>query len=98
MTKKKQQLPTWLKSALISIIVIPIIAFSWQNIQAIWASPQKLEDVSTKVEKQQSALDQVATLVVEQKSRQDKQEAVSDAQLNALKAQLELVAELKRKK
>lgn len=90
--------PVWLKNALIGIIIVPILAFSWHNIQAIWASPEKLESVSKQVEKHETAQETLARLVVEQQSRLDKQEAVYQANLESTKEQLNLIAELKGRK
>jgi len=81
----------WMKGTLLGVIVVPMIAFSWGNIQAIWANPEKTEEIAKKIEKQESSLEQVSALLLEQKIRQEKHEAVTSAQL-------ELIAEMKKKK
>lgn len=88
---------SWIKGALISVIVLPILIFSWHNIQSIWAAPEKLDSVDKKLTKQETALEQIAKLSVEQQGRIEKDEAVRVAEINALNKQLELIAELKKK-
>ena len=97
MKKKKFTFPTWLKGALISVIIIPIIAFSWHNIQSIWASPEKIEGIEKKVNKHETSEEKIEKLIIEQQARIDKQETVSALQVEALREQLKLVAELKKK-
>jgi len=101
MKKKQNKLEPylkWWKQVAISIIVIPALAFSWKNIQLIWASPEKVEEVAKKVDKHETAQEQLARLVIEQQARMDKQEAVNNLQVEAMKEQLALVAELKKGK
>ena len=95
----------WIIGAFLSVIVMPILVFSWGNIRAIWAAPQKVEEVKVEVktvkvqlEDQNDAQKQIAQLVVEQQHRQDKQEAVYNAQIKAIDKQIELIAEIKKKK
>ena len=95
---KKLTLPPWVKGAGISIIILPILAFSWHNIQAIWAAPAKVESIEKKVNDQDTVQGQLSKLVVEQQARMDKNEAVYAAQLESTKEQLQLIAELKKKK
>lgn len=89
---------TWIKATIISIVVIPALIFSWQNIMDIWAGPEKIAVVSKKVDTQSNVQDQLSKLVVEQQARIDKNEAVYQANLESTKEQLTLIAELKRKK
>lgn len=88
----------WLYTALAGVVLTPIIAFSWKNIQAVWATPEKLSSVESKVEKQATAQDQIAKLVVEQQARIEKNEAVYQANLESTKEQLQLIADLKKRK
>lgn len=88
----------WLIGIGSTVILTPILVLSWGNIQAIWANPAKTEDLAKKVEKHSVAQEQIAQLVLEQKARIDKDDAVTQAQLQAVKEQLVLIAELKKKK
>lgn len=88
----------WLIGIVSTLVVLPILVFSRDRICQVWASPTEIKEVKNKVEKQSTALEQIAQLSLEQKSRMDKSEAVSDVQIKALQAQLELVSELKKKR
>ncbi len=88
----------WVLTALAGIIITPILAFSWSNLAALWAAPEKVAEVAQKVEKQASSLEQISALYLEQKTRQE-----TEVQLNALRDQnlhdqLALLAELKKKR
>lgn len=99
MAKKKESgVKKWIVGAGLSIVVIPILTFSWHNIQCIWASPEAIDKVSKKVDKQESSQEQVAHLLLEEKARNDKQDAVYEAQMQSVKEQLKLIAELKGRK
>ncbi len=87
----------WLYAVLAGIIITPILAFSWQNIVSLWAAPEKIAEVAKKQEKQASSLEQIAQLSMENKNRQDKEEAISNLQIQALKDQLVLISDLKKK-
>lgn len=88
----------WAIGVGLSIVVVPALALSWKNIQLIWASPDKLEKVEKAVDKQMTSLEQIAKLALEEKSRNDKQEAVYQAQMDSVQKQLELIAEIKKEK
>lgn len=88
----------WLIGAASSIILMPILVFSWGNIRAIWANPAKTEALEDRVEKHGAAQEQIAKLVLEQQARIDKDDAVTKVQLEAMKEQMTLLAELKKKK
>ena len=81
----------WIIGVVSSVILMPIIVFSWGNIQAIWAGPEKTEKIEKALEEQEESLEQVADLLLEQKNRQEKHEAV-------FAAQLELIADMKRRR
>lgn len=100
MKKKKgfEQYTKWWKQVVISIVVIPAFALSWKNIQLIWASPEKLDSVGKKVDKHETSQEQLTRLMLEQQARLDKDDAVTKAQLDAVKEQLKLIAELRSKK
>jgi len=93
----KFKFPSWTKGALISVIVMPMLVFSWNNIKGIWAAPAKLDKVSGTVETHEETQDKLSKLILEQQTRLDKAEAVTDVQINALTEQLKLIAELKKK-
>ena len=95
---KKLVLPSWVKGAGISIIILPILAFSWRNIQDIWAAPKEVSNIKKQVDEQDDVQEQLSKLVVEQQARMDKNEAVYAAQLESTKEQLQLIAELKKSK
>lgn len=88
----------WFKMVVLPVIIMPIVVLSWKNITLIWAAPEKLNEVVQQVDKQQTAQEQVAQLILEEKSRNDKQDAVYQAQMASVKEQLKLIAELKGKK
>ena len=98
--KKKQsfQLPKWLTGALISVIIIPIIAFSWKNIQSIWAAPDKIEKVEKKVISHDEVQTQLSRLVLEQSSRIETNEKLDELRAKNAHEQLQLISELKKKK
>lgn len=87
----------WVIGIISSVIIIPSLVLGWKNIQAVWAAPDSIKSVQEKVDKTYTAQEQIAQMVIEQKSRQDKQEAISNLQVQALKEQLSLVSELKKK-
>lgn len=95
---KKLTLPPWVKGAGISIIILPILAFSWRNIQDIWAAPKEVSSIKKHVEEQDTIQEQLSKLVVEQEARIEKNEAVYEAQMQSTREQLQLIAELKKKK
>lgn len=88
----------WVIGIVSSIIIIPILTFGWKNVQAVWASPEKLEKVEAKVDKAETAQEAISRLLLEQQARMDKNEAVYQANLESTKEQLALIADLKRKK
>ena len=88
----------WLIGVGSSVILMPILIFSWGNIRGIWAAPSKVESLEARVEKDSAHQEQIAQLVLEQKARMDKDDAVTQVQLQAMKEQLSLISELKKKK
>lgn len=88
----------WIRNTLLGIILVPIIAFSWSNIQAIWASPAKVADVEKKVEKHAEVQEQLSKLVIEQQARIDRDEQIAKLQVESIKESIALIAELKDKK
>jgi len=88
----------WIVGILTSVIIIPVCVANWKNIQSIWALPDKTEKIEKKVNVQEDATEQISKLVLEQKVRMDAQEMVTKLQVEALKEQLNLVAELKKQK
>lgn len=81
-----------------SVIILPTLVFSWKNIQAVWATPEKLETVSKKVEKNDETQAQLTALIVEQKARIEKNEALDDLRAKNAQEQLQIIAELKKSK
>ena len=75
-----------------------MIAFNWGWVQRVWATPTTVDEVYKTQTKQASSLEQIAQMTLENKNRQDKQEAISELHITALKEQLSLVAELKKKR
>jgi len=88
----------WLIGAVCSIIIIPALAMSWKNAQLVWAAPEKVTSIENKLQKQAETQEQLSQLAFEQKARMDKQEAISSLQIEALKEQLSIVSELKKRK
>lgn len=88
----------WVIGIVTSIVVLPSLAFGWKNIKEVWAGPEKLTKVESRVAEQETSQEYISKLVIEQQARMDKQEAVSNLQVEALKEQLALVAELKKGK
>lgn len=88
----------WLVGILTSVIIIPVCVANWKNIQSVWALPEKTQKIEAKVDEQEDATEQISKLVLEQKTRMDNQEMVNKLQVEALKEQLSLVAELKKHK
>lgn len=81
----------------ISVLVVPTLIFGRDRISYLWAAPEKISTIEKKVDKSEEIQKQLSELVIKESARQDKQEAVSNAQIDALKAQLELIAQLKKK-
>lgn len=95
----------WWKQVALSIIVIPILAMSWKQIQLVWANPDKTMILEKKVDKHETAKEQFEKLIVNLDNRVDKAEAVYAVQIQALEKQIEaqqglveVVAKLKEKK
>ena len=88
----------YLTGTLLAVIITPIIVFSWGNVRAIWAGPEETKEIKQKVEKQGNSLEQISSLYLEQKTRQDTQEALNELREQNLKEQLMLIAELKKKR
>lgn len=88
-----------------SVIILPTLIFGWKNINALWASPEKVEKIEKKVDKQDEVQTQLTKLIVEQNARMDKQEAISNLQVKALEQQIQsskeqvaLIADIKKYK
>jgi len=88
-----------------SVILVPALVFGWKNIQAVWAAPESIKTVDTKVDKTKAELDkayetnqQLTKLVLEQNARIEKNEALDDLRAKNQSEQLALIAELKKKK
>lgn len=88
----------WFKMIVIPVILMPAVVMSWKNITLIWASPEKVAGIEKKVEKQESAQEKVAALLLKEEARNDKQEALYKVQMESMKEQLTLIAQLKEKK
>lgn len=88
----------WLITVLAGIIVTPILAFSWGNIASLWAAPQKISKIEEVVAKQQESQDKLTEFMKQQEAELDKTQAVQEAQLESVKEQLSLIAELKKGK
>ena len=88
----------WFKMIVIPVILMPAVVMSWKNITLIWASPEKLSTVEKKVDKQETAQEQVAALLLKEEARNDKQEALYKVQMESMKEQLKLIADLKRER
>ena len=88
----------WTLTAIASIVIMPIIAFSWSNLRSIWAAPEKVENISKQVDSHESHLEKISSLYLEQKARQDTQERLNELREQNLKEQLMLIVELKKKK
>lgn len=95
----------WIIGIVSSVIIVPAIAFQWKHIQDVYATPEKVATVEKKVVKTETTQEQLTKLVAEQnerlkdyEARQDKADAINELQVQAMKEQLTLVAELKKKK
>ena len=60
-----------------TVIIVPAIAFSWHNIQKIWAAPQKIETVEEAVKENAMIQRQLTDI----SQRQQTQIEVHDAEL-----------------
>lgn len=87
----------WAIGVGLSVVVVPAISMNWKHVQNLWASPEKVESLDKKVMTHEEIQDNLAKLVMEQQARQDKDDAVTKAQLDAVREQLSLIAELKKK-
>jgi len=88
----------WVIGVILSIVVIPTLALSWHNIQAIWANPEVTQKIEKKVMTHEEVQQKLSYLLVEQQARLDKQEEIDKLQVDSLREQLQLVVELKRGK
>ena len=95
----------WVIGIVSSIIIIPCLTLGWKNMQAVWAAPDSIKAVDTKVDKTKAEVDkandtnnQLTRLILEQQARMDKSEAVYQANLQSTREQLQLIAEIKRGK
>lgn len=64
----------------------------------LWAAPKEVKDLKASDEKQQKTLDSVVDLLKEQRADTEAQKQVTAVQVQALQSQLELIAELKRRR
>ena len=96
--EKAENMNKWLFGILTSVFIVSGLTLFRDRLGEIWANPEKTEIVAAKVEKQLETTEQIAKLVVEQQARQDKAEAVYNAQIQAIDRQIELIAEIKRGK
>lgn len=81
---------------MMAVLVIPTAIYFWSNIKAVWASPKEIEEVRAIVGDSTETQDQISKLVIEQHHRLEKHEAVYSAQMEAMKEQVQLIAELKK--
>lgn len=88
----------WLIGALASVFVISALVAFRDNVYAIWSVPQKVQKVEQILEKQQESTERLTDLVEKQEAELDKTQEVQAVQLEALKEQLSLIAELKKKR
>ena len=95
----------YITATISTVIIVPMLIIGWKNIQNVWSAPEKIESITKKVVIQESIQDQLSKLVVEQQARLDKAEAVNTLQIQAMrdanqstKEQLQLIAELKKKR
>ena len=95
----------WIFGIISGIIIVPALTFGWKNIQAVWAAPESIKTVDSKVDKTKSEVDKVTKieqeltgLILEQKARIEKNEALDDLRAKNAEQQLNLIAELKKKK
>ena len=95
----------WIFGIISGIIIVPALTFGWKNIQAVWAAPKSIKTVDSKVDKTKSEVDKVTKieqeltgLILEQKARIEKNEALDDLRAKNAEQQLNLIAELKKKK
>lgn len=88
----------WLLGIVSSVIIVPLCIANWKNIQSVWALPDKTEKIEKKVNVQEDTTQQISQLVLEQKVRMDAQEMVNKLQVEALKDQLSIIAEIKKEK
>lgn len=88
----------WFVGVALSVIVVPCISLNWKHIQVLWASPERVEVVEKKVDKQETAQEQIAKLLLKEEARNDRQEALYKVQMENMKEQLQLIADLKREK
>jgi glucan biosynthesis protein len=98
--KKKQHwfepYKKWAIGVILSIVVIPTLALSWHNIQAIWANPEATKKIEKKVMSHEELQDHLAKLVMEQSYRIEKNEQLDDMRAKNQAEQLALIAELKK--
>ena len=88
----------WIIGVITSVFVVSGLGLFRDQIVKVWAAPEKVETIQKKVEKQESSLEQISALYLEQKTRQDTQEQINELRDKNLKEQLNLIAELKKKK
>lgn len=88
----------WLIGIFTSVFVVAGLVGFRDHLGKVWASPEKVESIEKKVDKATDSQEAIAKLVLEQKSRMDQEDAVTKVQMEAMKEQLALIAELKKKR
>ena len=88
----------WVKGTVISIIVIPALVLGWKNIQSIWAAPDKLTSIEKRIEVADKTDEEMSQALSSISYQQKVQQEVSAVQIEALKEQMKLIAELKKKR
>lgn len=88
----------WILGILTSVFVISALAAFRDNLFAMWESPRKLSKVEQVLEAQQKTQQELVDYSKKKDLKDEEQDKVTALQVESLKEQLSLVAELRKQK
>ena len=87
----------WLYGIITSLLVIPTLILGRDTISSVFAAPAKVEAIENKLDKQSETQEEITLALQSISQQQQVQQAVSAAQIEAVKEQISYLAELKKK-
>lgn len=83
-------------SIITAVIILPSLYFSRDAIGRVFAAPDKVEAIEKKLDKQSQTQEDITKALSSISQQQQVQQAVSAAQIEAVKEQISYLAELKK--
>ena len=88
----------WLIGIFTSVFLVAGLVGFRDQLGRVWAAPEKVSKLEKDVKEEAEVQNDLEKLVYEQHTRLEKQEAVYQAQMQSVEKQLELIAEIKKRK